>query len=182
MARCLPRFSPSLAAQEAGNLSIVFDLGGVLGGALAGALADASGAAACVSVAFVAASVPALVAYRTFGAGSLALNLALMAAAGLAVNGPYALITTAVSADLGSHRSLAGVLPRDPARVAWLYQEYQHSACSKFVKGMLRVVGFPASSSVQAAFDQSCTNTVVLSSEFQKQKGYWPCQAFTGDY
>ena len=97
-------------AQEAGNLSIVFDLGGVFGGALAGALADASGAAACVSAAFVAASVPALVAYRAFGAGSLALNLALMAAAGLAVNGPYALITTAVSADLGSHRSLAGAL------------------------------------------------------------------------
>ena len=98
------------SAQEAGNLSIVFDLGGVFGGALAGALADASGAAACVSAAFVAASVPALVAYRAFGAGSLALNLALMAAAGLAVNGPYALITTAVSADLGSHRSLAGEL------------------------------------------------------------------------
>ena len=78
------------------------------GGALAGALADMSGTAACVSAGFVAAAVPALVAYRAWGAGSLALNLALMAAAGLAVNGPYALITTAVSADLGSHRSLAG--------------------------------------------------------------------------
>jgi len=84
----------------------------VVGGALAGALADASGAAACVSAGFVAASVPALVAYRALGARSLAANLALMAAAGLAVNGPYALITTAVSADLGSHRSLAGARPR----------------------------------------------------------------------
>jgi len=83
----------------------------VVGGALAGALADASGAAACVSAGFVAASVPALVTYRALGARSLAANLALMAAAGLAVNGPYALITTAVSADLGSHRSLAGARP-----------------------------------------------------------------------
>jgi len=88
----------------------------VVGGALAGALADASGAAACVSAGFVAASVPALVAYRALGARSLAANLALMAAAGLAVNGPYALITTAVSADLGSHRSLAGARPRPPRR------------------------------------------------------------------
>jgi len=86
----------------------------VVGGALAGALADASGAAACVSAGFVAASVPALVAYRALGARSLAANLALMAAAGLAVNGPYALITTAVSAYLGSHRSLAGARPAPP--------------------------------------------------------------------
>ncbi len=86
----------------------------MVGGALAGALADASGAAACVSAGFVAASVPALVAYRALGARSLAANLALMAAAGLAVNGPYALITTAVSADLGSHRSLAGARPAPP--------------------------------------------------------------------
>lgn len=35
-------------------------------------------------------------------------NIALMMAAGFFVNGPYALITTAVSADLGTHQSLAG--------------------------------------------------------------------------
>lgn len=33
-----------------------------------------------------------------------------MMAAGFFVNGPYALITTAVSADLGTHKSLAGAL------------------------------------------------------------------------
>lgn len=33
-----------------------------------------------------------------------------MMAAGFFVNGPYALITTAVSADLGTHKSLAGGL------------------------------------------------------------------------
>jgi hypothetical protein len=39
---------------------------------------------------------------------ALAVNIALMMSAGFFVNGPYALITTAVSADLGTHKSLAG--------------------------------------------------------------------------
>ena len=37
-----------------------------------------------------------------------AVNISLMMIAGFFVNGPYALITTAVSADLGTHESLAG--------------------------------------------------------------------------
>lgn len=36
------------------------------------------------------------------------LNIILMVVTGLFVNGPYALITTAVSADLGTHSSLRG--------------------------------------------------------------------------
>jgi len=46
-----------------------------------------------------------------------AVNIGLMMAAGFFVNGPYALITTAVSADLGTHQSLAGArgLPLWPA-------------------------------------------------------------------
>lgn len=51
-------------ATGSGNLWILFDLGGVAGGALAGTLADASGAAVCISAAFLAAAVPALVAYH----------------------------------------------------------------------------------------------------------------------
>ena len=39
---------------------------------------------------------------------SLAFNIVLMMMSGFFVNGPYALITTAVSADLGTHESLAG--------------------------------------------------------------------------
>lgn len=39
-----------------------------------------------------------------------AANISLMMIAGFFVNGPYALITTAVSADLGTHESLAGEL------------------------------------------------------------------------
>ncbi|CAH2101630.1 unnamed protein product [Euphydryas editha] len=49
-----------------------------------------------------------LVAYQSWGASSYVLNVGLLVAAGVLVNGPYALITTAVSAELGTHSSLAG--------------------------------------------------------------------------
>ena len=97
--------------QAAGNLSILFDVGGVAGGALAGALSDKCGAAASVSAGLVFASLPAMFLYRAYGHLSLGWNLFLMATAGCFVNGPYALITTAVSADLGNHSSVAGAAP-----------------------------------------------------------------------
>ncbi|KAG2451468.1 hypothetical protein HYH02_004066 [Chlamydomonas schloesseri] len=97
-----------LNAKEAGDLSVLFDVGGVAGGVLAGHLSDKSGASASVATAFTLLSVPCLYLYRTAGHTSFALNVALMMASGFFVNGPYALITTAVSADLGTHDSLQG--------------------------------------------------------------------------
>lgn len=98
----------SLTPAEAGNLSILFDVGGVLGGVAAGHLSDTSGAPACVSCAFVYMAIPVLYAYRALGDASFLVNISLMMTAGFFVNGPYALITTAVSADLGTHSSVAG--------------------------------------------------------------------------
>jgi MFS transporter, OPA family, solute carrier family 37 (glycerol-3-phosphate transporter), member 1/2 len=92
----------SLTPSEAGNLSILFDVGGVLGGVLAGYLSDTSGAPAVVSCSFVYLAIPFLYLYRAYGDVSFLLNISLMIASGFFVNGPYALITTAVSADLGS--------------------------------------------------------------------------------
>lgn len=46
--------------------------------------------------------------YESIGASSLALNITLLIIVGLLVNGPYALITTSVSAELGTHSSLEG--------------------------------------------------------------------------
>lgn len=46
--------------------------------------------------------------YNLFGAETLLVNILLLVCAGILVNGPYALITTAVSAELGTHHSLAG--------------------------------------------------------------------------
>ncbi len=89
-------------------MSVLFDLGGVLGGSIAGFVSDKTSASACTSCAFVVTAIPALYLYQTFGTVSLSLNIGLMMLAGLLVNGPYALITTAVSADLGTHHSLQG--------------------------------------------------------------------------
>lgn len=97
-----------LSARQAGDLSTLFDVGGVAGGILAGHLSDKTGASALVATGFTAACVPALWLYRAYGHVSLAANVGLMMAAGFLVNGPYALITTAVSADLGTHESLSG--------------------------------------------------------------------------
>eukprot|EP00798_Chlamydomonas_sp_ICE-L_P000225 gene225-3993_t len=97
-----------LSPKEAGDLSILFDVGGVAGGVLAGHLSDKTGASALVATSFTLCCVPCLWLYRTFGHTSFSANIALMMMSGFFVNGPYALITTAVSADLGTHESLQG--------------------------------------------------------------------------
>ncbi len=95
-----PTPQPPHYTQTAGNLSSLFDIGGVLGGIAIGYLADTSGASALVSWGFVLTSVPVLYMYRTYGHVSMTINVILMMSSGFFVNGPYALITTAVSADL----------------------------------------------------------------------------------
>ena len=75
---------------------------------MAGYLSDRFGTQATVSASFMLIAVPALALYRTVGAFSLSLNIALLAVVGFFINGPYALITCAVSADLGQHPSLHG--------------------------------------------------------------------------
>jgi len=97
-----------LSAAKAGELSVIFDLGGILGGILAGYISDKYNARSMTAAGFVYLSIPVLYMYREFGSYSMSVNLALMALSGMLVNGPYALITTAVSADLGTHESLKG--------------------------------------------------------------------------
>lgn len=92
----------------AGNLSTLFDVGGVFGGILAGHISDRLDARAITAAMFMYCAIPALFFYRVYGDVSLYTNIALMFVAGVFVNGPYALITTAVSADLGTHSSLSG--------------------------------------------------------------------------
>ncbi|TYI90438.1 hypothetical protein E1A91_D03G122700v1 [Gossypium mustelinum] len=95
-----------LSDETAGNLSTFFDVGGVLGGILAGHISDRLDARAITAATFMYCAIPALYFYRSYGHISLAMNIALMFICGMFVNGPYALITTAVSADLGTHSSL----------------------------------------------------------------------------
>lgn len=80
----------------------------MLGGILAGHISDRLDARAITAASFMYLAIPALFFYRFYGHVSLVLNIALMFITGMFVNGPYALITTAVSADLGTHSSLNG--------------------------------------------------------------------------
>ncbi|XP_052203852.1 putative glycerol-3-phosphate transporter 1 [Diospyros lotus] len=97
-----------LSNEAAGNLSTLFDVGGVIGGILAGHISDRLDARAITAASFMYCTIPALFLYRCYGHVSLTVNIGLLLIAGLFVNGPYALITTAVSADLGTHSSLNG--------------------------------------------------------------------------
>ncbi|EPS71592.1 hypothetical protein M569_03164, partial [Genlisea aurea] len=97
-----------MSIKSAGNLSTLFDIGGITGGVIAGYISDKLNARAATTAAFLYLSIPLMILYRMFGTTSRAINIVLMAITGLVVNGPYALITTAVSADLGTHSSLRG--------------------------------------------------------------------------
>lgn len=97
-----------VSVKSAGNLSTLFDVGGIVGGVLAGYLSDKLNARATVAATFLYAAIPAMLIYRSYGNISLTVNILLMVVVGLFVNGPYALVTTAVSADLGTHSSLRG--------------------------------------------------------------------------
>lgn len=97
-----------MSVKCAGNLSALFDVGGIFGGILAGYISDRLHARAITAASFMYAAIPCMLLYRSYGSVSMNLNILLMMLTGLFVNGPYALITTAVSADLGTHSSLRG--------------------------------------------------------------------------
>jgi OPA family glycerol-3-phosphate transporter-like MFS transporter 1/2 len=97
-----------MSVKSAGNLSTLFDVGGIVGGILAGHISDILRARAITAASFMYAAIPSMLLYRIYGSFSQTMNIVLMMIAGLFINGPYALITTAVSADLGTHSSLRG--------------------------------------------------------------------------
>ncbi|KAJ8774423.1 hypothetical protein K2173_016869 [Erythroxylum novogranatense] len=97
-----------MSVKSAGNLSTLFDVGGIFGGIIAGYVSDKTRSRATTAASFMYAAIPSVLLYRTYGTVSKNVNILLMMVAGLFVNGPYALITTAVSADLGTHSSLRG--------------------------------------------------------------------------
>lgn len=97
-----------LSDETAGNLSTLFDVGGVMGGVLAGHMSDKLNARATTAALFTYGAIPAMAMYRAYGGTSLWLNVGLLVVVGVFVNGPYSLITTAVSADLGTHERVQG--------------------------------------------------------------------------
>jgi len=109
-------------AQESAILSTIFDLGGIVGGIIAGIVSDSTGNPATTCAVMLVTAIPTLFLYDgmeewcpiTAHKGipdhdaCFNLNIVLTFVMGTLVNGPYALITTAVSAELGQHPSLRG--------------------------------------------------------------------------
>ncbi|XP_076367227.1 glucose-6-phosphate exchanger SLC37A2-like isoform X2 [Tachypleus tridentatus] len=107
----LPKYiasSTPLSSEQSAYLSVPFDIGGIIGGVLAGYIADHTGASAVTCASLLGIAVPTLFLYDAFGQTDMISNIVLQVIGGAAVNGPYALITTAVSAELGTHKSLMG--------------------------------------------------------------------------
>uniref|UniRef100_A0A8C0AWA6 Glucose-6-phosphate exchanger SLC37A2 n=1 Tax=Buteo japonicus TaxID=224669 RepID=A0A8C0AWA6_9AVES len=95
-------------AKEAGDLSTLFDVGGILGGIFAGLISDYTGGRATTCCVMLVVAAPMLFLYNHVGQNGIGTSIAMLIVCGALVNGPYALITTAVSADLGTHESLKG--------------------------------------------------------------------------
>uniref|UniRef100_A0A673FRM0 Glucose-6-phosphate exchanger SLC37A2 n=1 Tax=Sinocyclocheilus rhinocerous TaxID=307959 RepID=A0A673FRM0_9TELE len=98
--------------KEAGDLSTLFDVGGIVGGILAGLISDYSGgrATTCCAMLIIAAPMVSrtVLFFLSIGQNGLPTTIGMLLWCGALVNGPYALITTAVSADLGTHECLRG--------------------------------------------------------------------------
>ncbi|KFQ24501.1 Glycerol-3-phosphate transporter, partial [Merops nubicus] len=97
-----------LDAKRAGDLSTLFDVGGIFGGILAGLISDRleKRASTCGMMLLLAA--PTLYMFSAVSKMGVEATVVMLLISGALVNGPYALITTAVSADLGTHKSLKG--------------------------------------------------------------------------
>jgi OPA family glycerol-3-phosphate transporter-like MFS transporter 1/2 len=110
-------------AEEAAILSTIFDIGGILGGIIAGLVSDRTGKPASTCGVMLILAMPCMLLYQAVVKtwcpitshdgdpvhnGCFNWNIFLTLVTGILVNGPYSLITTAVSAELGQHPSLAG--------------------------------------------------------------------------
>uniref|UniRef100_A0A8C2PS89 Solute carrier family 37 member 1 n=1 Tax=Cyprinus carpio TaxID=7962 RepID=A0A8C2PS89_CYPCA len=102
--KCISCFSAHLDAKKAGDLSTLFDVGGIVGGILAGVISDKMGKRATTCAVMLLLAAPTV----CRSADQIQRSLCMLLVCGGLVNGPYALITTAVSADLGTHKSLKG--------------------------------------------------------------------------
>ncbi|XP_053310859.1 glucose-6-phosphate exchanger SLC37A1 [Spea bombifrons] len=94
--------------RQAGDLSALFDVGGIIGGVLAGIISDKSHKRATTCGLMLLFAAPMLYIFSAVHQTGPVLTAVMLLVCGALVNGPYSLITTAVSADLGTHKSLKG--------------------------------------------------------------------------
>ncbi|XP_025854572.2 glucose-6-phosphate exchanger SLC37A2 isoform X1 [Vulpes vulpes] len=96
------------SAKQAGDLSTLFDVGGIIGGIMAGLISDYTNGRATTCCVMLILAAPMMFLYNSVGQNGITNSVVMLIICGALVNGPYALITTAVSADLGTHQSLKG--------------------------------------------------------------------------
>ncbi|XP_062499351.1 glucose-6-phosphate exchanger SLC37A2-like isoform X2 [Corticium candelabrum] len=99
-------FHNKLSDEEAADLSTFFDVGGIGGGILIGFMADRIGMNAVPCLIMQLLCIPVLIFYNKYGGINYSAAIGLSCLSGFMVNGPYCLITTAVSADLATHKDL----------------------------------------------------------------------------
>ncbi|XP_027801202.2 glucose-6-phosphate exchanger SLC37A2 isoform X1 [Marmota flaviventris] len=87
-------------AKEAGDLSTLFDVGGIIGGIMAGLISDYTNGRATTCCIMLMLAAPMMFLYNYIGQNGIVSSIVMLIICGMLVNGPYALITTAVSADL----------------------------------------------------------------------------------
>lgn len=97
-----------LDVKKAGELSTLFDVGGIFGGILAGVISDRLEKRASTCGLMLLLAAPTLYVFSAVSRIGLEATIVMLLLSGALVSGPYALITTAVSADLGTHKSLKG--------------------------------------------------------------------------
>jgi len=98
----------TLTPHQSNTIATLFDMGGILGAIVCGLLSDTTGCSGIICVVSQIISVPLLWTYYAYGNGGLPVQLGLMFVLGMMSNGPYSLITTAVSADLGTSEKVRG--------------------------------------------------------------------------
>ncbi|ETN72429.1 transporter, major facilitator family protein [Necator americanus] len=92
---------------KADELSIWYDIGGIIGSVAGGYISDKMGCRTPLIVVMLGASVGALFVYSHAGP-TLVWNAFLMTIVGVTISGPYNLIVGTISVDLGSQPALAG--------------------------------------------------------------------------
>nr|AKN21658.1 slc37a-2 [Schmidtea mediterranea] len=91
----------------ADTISIWYDVGGIIGGIVIGIISDFMWSRSPVTVLSLILTIPALVVYRN-APGDVLTNSIYLTITGIVIGGPATLISSAISADLGSEPLLSG--------------------------------------------------------------------------
>jgi MFS transporter, OPA family, solute carrier family 37 (glycerol-3-phosphate transporter), member 1/2 len=97
-----------MSAASVGYLSVLFNVGGITGGILTGFISDQLHTRATTATIFMFLAIPSLYLFHAYGSTSKVTNIVFMMVSGMFVNDPYALVTTSIFVNLGTHRYLKG--------------------------------------------------------------------------